>query len=85
MPRPRKTEAQRRAERFGERYRVGKARLGATEKQIGNILGIERPALLARRKDPGKLSVDQLVTLGKVFNWSDDDFIAIIRPETKDR
>ena len=85
MPRPRKTETQRRAERFGERYRVGKARLGATEEQIGNILGLKRPALLARRKDPGKLSVDQLVTLGKVFNWSDDDFIAIIRPETNDR
>lgn len=80
MPRPRKTDAQRRAEQFGERYRVGKARICATEEQIGQILGIKRPALLARRNDPGKLSVDQLATLGDVFGWSDEDFLAIIRP-----
>lgn len=81
MPRPRKTESQRRAEQFGERYRVGKARICATEEQMGKVLGITRPALLARRNDPGKLSVQQLVTLGKVFNWSDEDYLAIIRPE----
>lgn len=81
MPKLRKTEAQRRAERFGERYRVGKALIGATEEQIGRLLGIKRPTLLEKRNNPGKFSVDQLVTIGKAFGWSDEDYLAIIRPD----
>jgi len=82
MGRPRKTEAQRRAERFGELYRVGKAKLGLTEDHVKNMVGLKgRPSLLARRKDPGKFTLEQLVTLGKVFGWTDADYMAIIHPE----
>lgn len=81
MGRLRKTEAQRRAERFGELYRVGKARSGLTEELVGNMLGMRRPALLARRNSPDKFSVGELALLGKAFGWSDDEFLSIIRVE----
>lgn len=38
-------------------------------------------ALWARKKDPRKFSLGQLVTLGKAFGWSDVEYMAIIRPE----
>ena len=77
MPKPRKTESQRRAERFGESYRIGKARLGATEEQIGAMLGLGRPALLSRRKEPEKFSVGEIVKLGRAFGWTDEEYLAI--------
>lgn len=81
MGRRRKTESRRRAERFGELYRIGKARLGLTEEQISQMIGFKgRPALLDRRKNPDKLSLGQLVTLGTAFGWSDSEYMAIIRP-----
>ncbi len=81
MGRHRKTDSQRRAERFGELYRVGKAKLGLTEHQICEMLGVTGPTLLARRKDPMKFSLGQLVTLGTAFGWTDAEYMSIIHPE----
>jgi len=62
----------RRAERFGELYRIGKARIGFTEEQISKMIGFKgRPPLLERRRNPEKLSLGQLITLGHAFNWSE--------------
>lgn len=84
MPRLRKTESQRRAERFGERYRIGKARIGATEEQIGEAIGLCRPALNRRLDDPEKyVKLGDLVKFGKIFGWSDEDFLAIIHAEKR--
>lgn len=81
MGRRRKTKADRRAERFGELYRVGKARFQLTEDQVGDILGMKRPALLSRRKDPGKFSIEEFSILGDMFGWTGEDVMSILRPE----
>lgn len=82
MPRPRKTESQRRAERFGELYRMGKSKVRATEAQIGAAAGMCRPALSRRLKDPEKyVSLGDLVKFGKIFGWTDEDYLAIIHAE----
>lgn len=82
MPRLRKTESQRRAERFSELYRVGKARLRLTEDQISAAIGLCRPTLSKRLENPDKfLRLGDLVDLGKLFDWTDEDFLAIIRAE----
>lgn len=84
MPRLRKTESQRRAERFVELYRVGKARIDMTEDQIGDTVGMSRPALQRRRENPEKyVSLGDLVKFGKIFGWTDDDFLAIIHAEKR--
>lgn len=80
MPRPRKTESQHRAERFRELYRIGKARIDVTDEQIGEYIGMSRPAISRRKKDPGKyVSLDDLVTFKKIFGWSDEDILALFR------
>lgn len=82
MPRLRKTESQRRAERFGELYRVGKARLRLTEDQISASIGLCRPALNQRLTNPDKyLRLGDLVDLGELFGWTDEDFLSIIHTE----
>ncbi len=84
MGRRRKTESQRRAERFGELYVVGKKRLGLRENEICQMIGLNAvSALWARKRVPEKFSLGQLVTLGTAFGWTADDYMAIIRPERK--
>lgn len=79
MPRPKKTEAQRRAERFWELYRVGKARIGFTEEQVGRAIGLSPVSLRKRRHDPDAFTVGELVTIGSLFGWSGEDFASIYR------
>lgn len=81
MPRLRKTDAQRRAERFGELYRVGKARLGMTDEQVGQMLDMSSATLRKKRRSPGEFSFSQIITMGAVFGWSDEDYLAIIHPQ----
>ena len=83
MGRPRKTEAQRRAERFDELYRLGKAKKKYTDEQIGQFVGVTRQTINKRRKDPGKLDIALLAALGKTLGWSDEDYLAIICPERR--
>lgn len=78
MPRLKKTEAQRRAERFDEHYRVGKARLKLHEPEIAAALGVSEATLYRYKRSPGKL-FDLFVRLGDVFGWSDEDYLDIIR------
>ena len=80
MGRPKKTEAQRRAERFGELYRVGKAKLGLTGQQVAQMIGVSYPTLLARRNNPDKFSLGDLATLGAAFGWSSEDFASLYHP-----
>lgn len=80
MPRLKKTEAQRRAERFDEHYRVGKARLKLNEPDIAAALGVSEATLYRYKRSPGKL-FDLFVRLGDVFGWSDEDYLDIIRAQ----
>lgn len=80
MPRLKKTTADKRAEIFIRNYKIGKAYIGFLDSDVARALDISEATLRKRRKNPGKFSVDQLATLGKIFNWSDEDFLAIIRP-----
>lgn len=79
MPRLRKTDAQRRAERFSEHYRVGKARLNLQEPDIAAALGMGRTTLVAHKHNPDTFSLGQLVRLGSVFGWTEEEYMDIIR------
>lgn len=75
MPRPRKTEEDRRAEIFIRNYKIGKAKIGFLDPDVARVVGITERTLSEKKKAPGKLRVEQMVTLGKVFGWSDEDFM----------
>ena len=79
MPRLRKTDAQRRAERFDEHYRVGKARMKLQEPDIASALGIGEATLYRYKRAPEKFPIGKLVRLGCVLGWSDEEYIDIIR------
>lgn len=79
MPRLRKTDAQRRADRFDEHYRVGKARLKLHEPQIASALGMGESTLRKYKQNPDMFQMGQLVRLGRVFEWTDEQFLDIIR------
>ncbi|NCE63687.1 hypothetical protein D1159_03615 [Pseudoflavonifractor sp. 524-17] len=68
MPRSKKTDAQRRAERFNEHYRVGKARLQLHEPEIAATLGMGESTLRKYKRRPDMFSLGQLVRLGRVFD-----------------
>lgn len=84
MSRLKKTDAQRRAERFGEHYRVGKARLRLKDPDIANALGIGRTTLSARKHNPDAFSLGQLVRLGDVFGWGEGEYMDIINGGRRD-
>lgn len=81
MPRLKKTEAQRRAERFDDHYRTSKAHLKLQEPAIAAALGLGVSTLRKYKRDPDLFSVGQIVRLGGVFGWSDEDFLDIIRAQ----
>lgn len=83
MPRPKKTTADKRTEIFARNYRIGKARTGFQEPDVARALGVSESTLRRNKKSPGKFSVEQLATLGKVFEWSDEDCMAIIWPNER--
>ncbi len=81
MPRLKKTEAQRRAERFDEHYRVSKARLKLHEPEIAAAIGVGRTTLYRCKQNPDTLTLGQFMRLGRVFGWSDEDYLDIIRAQ----
>lgn len=84
MPRLKKTEAQRRTERFGELYRVGKALRGLNEDDIISVLGIKsRKTLLEYRNHPDKFGIGQIAKLGDLFGWTDEEYMEIIHPKAR--
>ena len=79
MPRPRKTEAQCRAEIFNKCYRIGKARIGFIEPQIAAAVGIGESTLRKYKRNPCDcFNINQMATLGTLLGWSDEDYLAII-------
>lgn len=85
MPRLKKTDAQRRAERFSEHYRVGKARLKLQEPDIAAALGMGESTLRKYKRGPDAFSLGQLVRLGGVFGWTEEEYMDIIRGGRGDR
>ena len=67
MGRPKKTTAQRRAERFDVLYR-----LGLLEPDIAATLGVNRDTLRSYRRDPGKLPIEKAAILGTVHDLPHD-------------
>lgn len=78
MPRLKKTDAQRRAERFREHYRVGKARLQLHEPDIASAIGMAESTLRKYKRSPDMFSIGQLVRLGRVFGWTEAEYMEII-------
>lgn len=78
MPRLRKTEAQRRAERFDEHYRTGKARLKLHDADIASALGLCETTLRKYRRIPDKFPLGALIRLGGILGWSDAEYMDII-------
>lgn len=78
MPRLKKTEAQRRAERFDDYYRTSKAHLKLKEPDIAAALGIGVSTLRKYKREPDMFSIGQIVRLGRVLEWSDMEYLDII-------
>lgn len=78
MPRLRKTEAQKQAEAFHTRYRVGKARLCLREPDVARILGISESTLALRKRSPDKFNVGEFRRMAKLFEWTPDDILEIV-------
>lgn len=81
MGRPKKTTAQRRAERFEALYRVGKARLGLLEPDVAAMLGVSRPTLKSYRRDPGKLPLGKAIILWTAMDWTNEEIASVLFPE----
>ena len=82
MPAKKKTRADRAAEAFRERYKVGKARLDLQETDIAEIVGFKTlNPLRKRRRDPLGFTVGQLMAMGAAFHWTADDYLAILQVE----
>lgn len=80
MRRNKKTRAERMNEQFGEFYRIGKAKVGMTNQEIANAVGLSSQAALKRRRDnPGKFTVQQLLALGMTLRWTEEEFLSVIR------
>lgn len=80
MGRRKKTEGDKRNERFQAAYRLGKAKTGFDEDFICTTLGITKPTLRARRLSPDNFRLDEFSKLGKLFGWTDEEMLSIIRP-----
>lgn len=78
MPRLKKTDAQRRAERFDEHYRIGKARLRLQEPDIAAALGVSERTLRNYKTRPDSVPFGKLVRLGHLFGWTDAEYMEII-------
>lgn len=78
MPRLKKTDAQRRAERFGEHYRVGKARLKLRDPDIAAALGVSERTLRNYKTRPDGVPFGKLVRLGHLFGWTEAEYMDII-------
>lgn len=72
-----KTDAQRRAEQFGEHYRVGKSRLQLQEPDIAAAPDVSERTLCRYRTSPDKVPFGQLVRLGRVFGWTEAEYMII--------
>lgn len=77
MPRLKKSEAQRRAERFDDHYRTSKAHLKLKEPQIADALGLGVSTLRKYKRNPDLFSMGQLVTMGRIFEWPGDTYLDI--------
>lgn len=78
MPRLKKTDAQRRAERFDEHYRVGKARLQLRDPDIAAALGVSERTLHNYKTRPDGVPFGKLVRLGNLFGWTEAEYMEII-------
>ena len=80
MGRKPKTRAERLSEKFGESYRMGKAKVGMTNLEIANAIGLSSQAALKRRRDdPGEFTVREILTLGITLHWTEEEFLGVIR------
>ena len=84
MGRQKKSRTQRMAESFGESFRMGKARVGMTNLEIANAIGLSSQAALKRRRDdPGEFTVREILTLGITLHWTEEEFLGVIRAEVQ--
>ncbi len=80
MPAKKKTRADRAAEAFRQRYRMGKARLDLQETDIAAIVGYSSVnPLRKRRRDPLEFTLGQMLALGAAFQWTADDYLDILQ------
>ena len=80
MGRQKKSRTQRMAESFGESFRMGKARVGMTNLEIANAIGLSSQAALKRRRDdPGEFTVREILTLGITLHWTEEELLGVIR------
>jgi len=81
VSRPKKTTAQRRAERFESLYRVGKARLGVGDLEIAAMIGVSRPTLHSYKQNPGRLPLEKAAILWTAMGWTSDEISSVLFPE----
>lgn len=73
------TRADRLRECFGLIYRRDKAVYGMNNADVCKVLGMSsQNTICARVKNPEKLTVGELLTLGSLFHWGEEDYISLI-------
>lgn len=80
MARLKKTEADRAAEQFNMRFCMGLARLDLTNEQMADKLGMHRNTLRRRRENPDMFELGSIRKMGKMFGWTDEDYLSFICP-----
>lgn len=84
MARLKKTRAEQLTERFGEAYRIGKARCGMTNAEIAEMIGLKTQTTLKRRRgNPAEFTLGQLLAMGAAFRWTLEDYAHILAGPSK--
>lgn len=78
MPAKRKTRADRMREQFGRMYAVGKATNHLTDVDVAESIGVSIATLWKRKKDPSKLTVNELTILVSVLHLNPEDVAKLI-------
>lgn len=77
MPAKKKTREDRMTDAFTQMYRIGKVRSGMTEGDVADALGITRPTLQKRRKNPSLFPFGDVLKLSAIFCWQQDEVMDI--------
>lgn len=65
---------------FAARYLEGKAEKNLNEEDIARALGYkDRQTLRAKRNDPTKFTIGELLKMADLFHWGMEDIVVILR------
>lgn len=82
LPAKRKTRRDRVGDALMRRYTAGKALARLKEEDVAHSMGYEtRRPLAQRRQDPLKFTLGDLMSMERLFGWTAEDWLYILRAE----